>query len=125
MDESESERVLKDEDWDDLPDADARDELPDPWHGDHSIEYWVWDGSRLVPATPQEIARIKEDERIRAMFRRLYREERGLKRRLSALAVTCAASVRQTAQQLWRYRQHQRRDQAARGEGAHEKHPSQ
>jgi hypothetical protein len=28
------------------------DGLPDPWEGDHNIEYWVWHEDRLVPAPP-------------------------------------------------------------------------
>lgn len=46
---------------------------PDPWEGDHDIEYWVWHGSRLLPATPHEVASIKEDERTSAALYRLER----------------------------------------------------
>jgi hypothetical protein len=30
--------------------------------GDHDIEYWIYDGVRLVPATPDEIAALREHE---------------------------------------------------------------
>lgn len=56
-----------------LDDA-ARQEtsFPDPWDGDHDIEYWVWSGDQLVPATPSQQAEIQEVERI-ASARRLRR----------------------------------------------------
>src|SRR5262245_13486203 len=28
--------------------------LPVPWDGDHNIDYWNWDGTRLVPAPAEE-----------------------------------------------------------------------
>ena len=30
--------------------------------GEHDIAYWVWSGTRLVPATPDQIATIRERE---------------------------------------------------------------
>jgi hypothetical protein len=46
------------------------DELPDPWEGDHDIEYWIWDGTQLVPASADEVHSIREQERTRdAMWR--------------------------------------------------------
>lgn len=33
--------------------------------GEHDIEYWVWNGIRLVPATAAQIACIQEAERER------------------------------------------------------------
>lgn len=66
------------------------DDLPDPWDGDHNIEYWVWDGARLIPATPEQHARIQEDERTQAARRRLKQlqerersEARSIRRRIS------------------------------------------
>lgn len=98
------------EDWDDLPDEDGWDDLPDPWDGDHSIEYWIWDGSQLIPATCEEVARIREDEHTREMFYRLAslkqgerREARSLKRRLSMLRgafVDRMGRLRQTFKRL-------------------------
>lgn len=32
--------------------------------GDHDIEYWVWSGNRLVPASPDQIALIREREAL-------------------------------------------------------------
>src|SRR5690349_7787323 len=68
---------------DDLHDADESDEMddaarqqgsfPDPWDGDHDIEYWVWSGDQLVPATPSQQAEIQETERIASARRRLAR----------------------------------------------------
>jgi hypothetical protein len=69
---------------DDLDDADEMDKMndvaarqatsfPDPWDGDHAIEYWVWSGDQLVPATPIQQAEIQETERIASARRRLTR----------------------------------------------------
>ena len=83
-------------DWNDLPDeldeADgpnnvaARQEtsFPDPWDGDHAIEYWVWSGDQLVPATPSQQAEIQETERIASARRRLARwhNEHGQQQRM-------------------------------------------
>ena len=30
--------------------------------GDHSVEYWLWNGVRLVPAQPDEVERIQDGE---------------------------------------------------------------
>jgi hypothetical protein len=32
--------------------------------GEHDIEYWVWSGNRLVPATPEQTALIREREAL-------------------------------------------------------------
>lgn len=32
--------------------------------GEHDIEYWVWDGNRLIPAPPNKLARIHELEAL-------------------------------------------------------------
>jgi len=46
------------------------DEFPDPWEGEHDIEYWTWDGTQLVPASADEVHSIREQERTRdAMWR--------------------------------------------------------
>ncbi len=46
------------------------DKLPDPWEGEHDIEYWIWDGTQLVPASADEVHSIREQERTRdAMWR--------------------------------------------------------
>ena len=37
--------------------------------GAHDIEYWVRSGSRLVPATPEQIAAIREREGLRRLGR--------------------------------------------------------
>jgi len=53
----------------------ASGELPDPWEGEHEIEYWVWDGTRLVPASAEQLERIREDERTFTAMRRLWQHQ--------------------------------------------------
>jgi len=36
--------------------------LPDPYTGDHEIQYWIWTGNRLVPASPEAAERIRQQE---------------------------------------------------------------
>jgi len=50
-------------------------ELPDPWDGDHNIKYWTCDGTRMVPASSEELERIHEDERTFAAPRRLQQPQ--------------------------------------------------
>jgi hypothetical protein len=38
------------------------DPFPDPFVDDLGIEYWIWNGSRLVPAWPDEVERIRAGE---------------------------------------------------------------
>jgi hypothetical protein len=44
------------------PDCDPSELELDDAFGEHSIEYWVWSGKRLVPATAEHIATIHEME---------------------------------------------------------------
>ena len=48
--------------------------LPDPFTGDHTIEYWIWTGSRLVPATPEAAERLRQQEALEQEEYRLLRE---------------------------------------------------
>ena len=48
----------------------TEDGFPDPF-GDHDIEWWVWDGARLIPASTEEIYDIEEYERARVAMSRL------------------------------------------------------
>jgi hypothetical protein len=48
--------------------------LPDPFTGDHTIEYWIWTGSRLVPATPEAAERIRRQEALEEEEFRARRE---------------------------------------------------
>lgn len=48
---------------------------PDPWGDPHDIEYWVWNGERLVPASPAERDTIQEMERAQSVRRRLAQWE--------------------------------------------------
>jgi hypothetical protein len=106
----------------------AWDDLPDPWEGNHNIEYWVWHEDRLIPATPQELACIKEDERTRDalwrlehMHERERREADRMQRRLAALGAWCVGRVRQTVRWLRHRRRH---GQPLHQEGAHVERPS-
>jgi hypothetical protein len=113
-------------DWDDLSD------FPDPWNGDHNIEYWVWDGVRLVPATPEERARIQEDERTQAARRRLEqlqererRETHSMKRRLSTAKVWWRGRVSVAMQWLrstWQPRQSPHAKETKRAHKTHKTH---
>jgi hypothetical protein len=38
--------------------------FPDPFTGDHTIEYWIWTGTRLVPASPEEAERLRQEEAL-------------------------------------------------------------
>lgn len=77
----------------------------DPFDDDQGIEYWLWNGVRLVPAWPDEIARIREQERVREeLFQAELRRQRaarwqGVLRRFSwatsAVAQTWANGVHQ------------------------------
>lgn len=122
------------EDLDDLPDS--WHELPDPWDGDHNIEYWVWDGVRLVPTTPEERARIREDERTQAARRRLMQlQERErhqarkafVMRRLSSAQAWWTSRVRIMTHQLPKLQGLQsrwRQGQGPRLEGTRAERPS-
>lgn len=59
-----------------MQEYEAADGLPDPWEGNHSIDYWVWHGDRLLPATRDELAQISEDERTREALYRLKQMKR-------------------------------------------------
>ena len=48
--------------------------LPDPFTGNHNIEYWIWTGSRLVPATPEAAERLRQQEALEQEEFRLLRE---------------------------------------------------
>ena len=49
---------------------------PDPWNDPHDIEYWVWNGEQLAPASDNERAAIQVEERLRSARRRLAQWER-------------------------------------------------
>jgi hypothetical protein len=50
--------------------------FPDPFTSDHTIEYWVWTGSRLVPASPDQAARLRRQEELEAEEFRLLQEHK-------------------------------------------------
>jgi hypothetical protein len=56
------------------------DPLPDPFTGDHNIEYWIWTGRRLVPASPEESERLRQNEALQEEDIRLLRERQRLTR---------------------------------------------
>lgn len=63
------------------------DEVPDPWEGKHEIEYWIWDGVRLVPASAGEVHSIREQERTRDAMWRLEQWEAGERHATNRLRV--------------------------------------
>jgi hypothetical protein len=92
-------------DWDGVPD-DAGDadaipgaSFPDPWDDPHDIEYWVWDGKRLVPASPTEQSAIQEAERGQSARRRLTQWER--EQREAAQPARGLAGVREAIARVW------------------------
>ena len=67
----------------DRTDEAASAAFPDPFTGDHNIEYWIWTGGRLVPASPDQAERLRRQEaleeeefRLRRERQRAYRQER-------------------------------------------------
>jgi len=96
------------DDTDDADNADAIAEtsFPDPWDGDHAIEYWVWSGEQLVPATPRQQAEIQETERIASARRRLRRwhNENGQQR--LTVRIRIVRGIRQTITGAWRMARH-------------------
>lgn len=112
------------EDQDELADVcDVWHDFPDPWDGDHNIEYWVWDGVRLVPTTPEQRASIQEDERTAAARRLLAhlqererREAHSVKHRFVLVKAWCGDHV-YVAMQWVRRLSHA--GQSPRTEGAH------
>lgn len=110
-------------DWNDIPgdrgetdnaDAIAETSFPDPWDGDHDIEYWVWDGERLVPATPDQQSGIQEMERTASARRRLTRwqHEREQEQRLT-VRIRIVRGIRQTITGAWHAARHVTRPAAS------------
>ncbi|GEM_PF-2365503 len=50
--------------------------FPDPFTGEHEIEYWIWTGNRLVPASPDTVERLRQQEELLREEARLAREQR-------------------------------------------------
>src|SRR5690242_2044559 len=117
-------------DWNQIPDdlddanetddAAARQEtsFPDPWDGDHDIEYWVWSSDQLVPATPSQQAEIQETERIASARRRLRRWHNEHGQQHLTVPVRIVRGIRQTIAGAWQVARHVTR-QAATPQGAH------
>lgn len=108
------------EDTDDADDADdagaiAETSFPDPWDGDHAIEYWVWDGERLVPATPDQQAGIQEMERTASARRRLTRwqHEREQEQQCLTVRIRIVRGIRQTITGAWHAARHVTRPAAS------------
>lgn len=56
---------------------------------EHDIEYWVWDGNRLIPAPPSKLALIRKSEALRRLDRWKASEEhkaQGTQRKRGPLA---------------------------------------
>jgi|GEM_PF-3756315 hypothetical protein len=112
-------------DWNDSPDkldepndaAPQETSFPDPWDGDHAIEYWVWSGDQLVPATPSQQAEIQEVERIASARRRLARwhNEYGQQQRMP-VRVRIVRGMRQPIAGFRHMLRHETRPSVASGE---------
>jgi len=61
--------------------------FPDPFTGDHDIEYWLWTGDRLVPASPEAAERIQQQELLESK-ELCRRRERQWASRLQRLETT-------------------------------------
>jgi hypothetical protein len=57
-----------------------RPALPDPFVDNLGIEYWIWNGVRLVPAWPDEVERIRAGELASVQRSRRARAERAERR---------------------------------------------
>jgi hypothetical protein len=55
--------------------------FPDPFTGDHDIEYWIWAGDRLVPASPEAAERLLQQELLEQEEQRRWRERQQAARR--------------------------------------------
>lgn len=114
---------------DDMDDADESDEMdemdetdnaarqgtsfPDPWDGDHDIEYWVWSGEQLVPATPSQQAEIQETERIASARRRLRRWHNAQGQQRMTVRIRIVRGIRQTVADAWQMARHGTRPAAS------------
>ena len=58
-----------------IPDCDPSEWELDEAFGEHNIEYWVWSGKRLVPATAEQLVTIHEIEERLHLTRRQSVEE--------------------------------------------------
>ena len=78
------------------------DDFPDPF-GEHDIEWWVWDGERLIPASEEAMQEIEEYERAREARRRLAameRSQRTIRYRISQRLTVFAHALH--ALRVWR-----------------------
>lgn len=41
----------------------------DPWSPENTIEYWVWNGQRLLPALPEQVIAFREREALQRLER--------------------------------------------------------
>lgn len=57
------------------------DGLDRAFDGDHNVEYWFWNGSRLVPASPDEAERYRQREAWERLVAREAREQQLARRR--------------------------------------------
>ena len=64
------------------------DGFDEAFDGDHAIEYWFWNGTRLIPASPDEAERLRE----RAAWERMeaWREAEQQRMRVARLRVLWA-----------------------------------
>lgn len=99
---------------DETVDAAAQEtSFPDPWDGDHAIEYWVWSGEQLVPATPGQQAEIQETERIASARRRLARWHNEHGQQHMTVRTRIVRGIRQTMAGAWQMARHGTRPAAS------------
>jgi hypothetical protein len=93
----------------DIGDGDATGAMPDPswpdpWDDPHDIEYWVWNGERLVPASSSERVVLQEIERTQSARRRLAQwehEQRVAARSVPIIVGICRIIV--AVRSIWRH----------------------
>jgi hypothetical protein len=88
--------------WGDDQEPDVEDAF-----GDHDIEYWVWRGNKLVPATDEQVALLREREALARLARltdtdALALEQTWHRRADQPAAPAAATAWRQAGCRAWR-----------------------
>ena len=68
----------------------------DPFTDEHDIEYWLWDGARLIPASPEESERFREREallRLSYWQTHIHDEDLSLPTRWHAIVIEVQAAL--------------------------------
>jgi hypothetical protein len=61
--------------------------FPDPFTGEHDIQYWIWTGDRLVPASPEAAERLHQQELLEReeQLRRRERQQAARRQRVDTI----------------------------------------